>query len=64
MLLIISDIIIFQNLGCYRRTFIGLYSICALNIPGCLSLFCLPTLKRGIDFLSDLAWTPTDSVVS
>jgi len=60
----ISDIIICQNLGCYRRTLIGLYYMCALNIPGCLSLFCLPTLKRGIDLLSDLACTPTDSVES
>ena len=56
---------IHQKRGCCTLTCIGLYYMCEANIPVFFSpLFCFPKLNCGFDGLSDLAWRPTEEVVS
>jgi len=49
----------------YILTCIGLYYICALNIPDLsCPLFYFPMLNWGFDGFYDFCWLPIDEVVS
>lgn len=54
----------FQKRGWLMLTCIGLNYIWDLKIPVLLSLFCLPTLKAGLEGFYDFCWIPIEDVVS